>query len=102
VLLSRLELVDDRTSEQRIWSVKISLGVIALLIVSAGGEISAHVQGHPGQQYYRPDLWDALTTAGPFLLAVGVYKIGAYIAVRHFRRAPSPAPTQPASVVIGN
>jgi hypothetical protein len=80
--LARLDLDDNRTPLQRLWSIKMSLGLIAFLISGASGNISYHASKSHGYQNQGPDFWDTLILFAPLLLAIGIYKFGVYLAKR--------------------
>jgi hypothetical protein len=77
-LLVRLGLADDRSPSQRLWVAKMSIGFIAFLIFTAGGELDLYTRF----QNHAPDVLELLIGFAPLILAVGFYKLGVYIATR--------------------
>jgi len=89
-LLPRLDLADDRSPTQRLWWAKISWGFIAFLIFADTGNLSFSVKPQPGSQNHAPSIWDTLPILGPIVLAVGIYKLGVYLASRRINRTAKP------------
>jgi hypothetical protein len=81
-LVARLGVVDDRSPLQRLDAARRSLGLIAFLIFASGEELD-HMQVH---QDHHSDIREAAITFGPLVLAVGVYKLGVYLAGRRINR----------------
>jgi hypothetical protein len=93
--LAGLKLTDERSPIQRLWSVKVLLVIIGLVIVNIGADFSDHVWTRPGYQNHGPVLRDVLTTFGPLLLAVIIYKMGTSIAARRMGVSARGQTTEP-------
>ncbi len=84
-LLPRVGLVDDRSAAQRLWSVKVSLGLIGLLIFGSVPRLGFEMRG---RSYRRggPDIWEMVAVLGPAILAILIYRVGVYLARRRIER----------------
>jgi glucan phosphoethanolaminetransferase (alkaline phosphatase superfamily) len=89
LILPRLDLIDNRSLPQRIWSIKVVIGLLALLIFSAGSEISEVIEKTRGPRHIPADLWDGVTILGPFVISVGIYKLIVRCALRKMQTIPT-------------
>jgi hypothetical protein len=85
-LSARLELVDERSHEQRLYSVKASLLLLAWALWLTASQIGDYVRPLPGSGN-RPELLDGVAVLGPCVLAIAFYRIGGFFATRIARKA---------------
>jgi hypothetical protein len=81
-LFRQLDLEDDRTAAQRLWSIKLSLGLIAFNVLAASGAIDYSKSRTPQNPIQGPDFWGATSSLATLVLAVAIYEIGMRIARR--------------------